>query len=323
MGALIRNDPKNLKFIFVVGPTATGKSSWAIQQAEKYQGSVLNIDSVQFYQGLEIGSAAPNKSEKARVPHYLYSYISAPEEMTAGKYLRDFYQLIETTSLKSPIFIVGGTGFYVQALEKGMYDLEPITSDLREKIESELKNSGPEKLFLELNLSDPTHQIHINDHYRLVRAIEILRHHKKTPADFKNLKHLNKNAFPFPYFKVGFSLPKEEALIKVQKRAEWMLANGMIEETQKCLNLGLENWSPLSSVGYKDVVNFLLHNNSREELLSNVVTSTMRLIKKQKTWFKRDLTILWSDFSSVSLNVIEAQLHQFLTAIDPPVVAKS
>ncbi len=313
---------KDLKFIFVVGPTATGKSAWALQQAEKYQGSILNIDSVQFYQGLEIGSAAPNQVEKARVPHYLYSYVSAPGEMTAGNYLRDFYQLIESTPLKSPVFIVGGTGFYIQALEKGMYDLEPTNPEVRKKIELELAEIGPEKLFAELSAADPTHPIHINDHYRLVRAIEILRYYKKTPADFKNLKQINKNAFPFPYLKIGFSLPKEEALLKVQQRTEWMLGHGMIEETENFLKLGFEKWAPLSSVGYKDVVDFLLHNNSRSELFGTIVRSTMKLIKKQKTWFKRDLTVLWSDFSADSLTEIERQLDLFLTAIDPTVDAK-
>ena len=119
------------KFIFVVGPTASGKSQWALEQAEKYSGSIINCDSVQFYKGLEIGSAAPTQLEKKKAPHHLYGYVEAPQEMTAGQFLRDFYQLLEKKILKFPVFIVGGTGFYVLALEKGMYDLEPADLELR------------------------------------------------------------------------------------------------------------------------------------------------------------------------------------------------
>ena len=105
------------KIIFVLGPTASGKSAWALEQAVKYQGSVVNIDSVQFYKGLEIGSAAPTALEKKMVPHYLYSYVEAPHEVTAGRYLKDFYALLET-NIQFPLFIVGGDGFLHSGLRK-------------------------------------------------------------------------------------------------------------------------------------------------------------------------------------------------------------
>ena len=108
------------KVIFVVGPTASGKSALAMQLAKKFNGSIINIDSVQFYEGLIVGSAAPSEEEKKQVPHYLFSYVKAPDEMTAGQYIRDFYELIESGKVTSPLFVVGVTGFYVQSLEKGM-----------------------------------------------------------------------------------------------------------------------------------------------------------------------------------------------------------
>ena len=83
---------ENQKIIFVIGSTASGKSQWAMSLAKKYNGSILNIDSVQFYEGLVIGSAAPTQAEKSEIPHYLYNYVQAPIEMTAGQFLRDFYQ---------------------------------------------------------------------------------------------------------------------------------------------------------------------------------------------------------------------------------------
>ena len=160
--AVLTNDAK---CVFVVGPTASGKSAWALAQAQKHNGSIINIDSVQFYAGLLIGSAAPTDDEKKLVPHYLYSYVSAPAEMTAGGYLKDFYQLL-TGQVKFPLFIVGGTGFYIQALEKGMFDVEAAPAEIREQLESELNKNGAEKLYRELLARDPRSKIHVNDHFQ-------------------------------------------------------------------------------------------------------------------------------------------------------------
>ena len=307
-----------------MGPTASGKSQWALEQAEKYSGSIINCDSVQFYKGLEIGSAAPTFLDKNKAPHHMYGYVEAPKEMTAGQFLRDFYQLLEKKILKFPVFIVGGTGFYVQALEKGMYDLEPADLELRAQIEAELQSRGAEILHQELSFADPKHFIHLNDHYRLVRAIEILRTHGLTPTQLKarTVNTENKNAFLFPYIKIGFSENKESAHLKIQQRAKKMIENGMIEEVQFFLKNGFKDWAPLASVGYKEVVDYLLHNKSKSELFDSIVTSTMQLIKKQKTWFKRDSSILWSDSGSDNQINLKDKLDLFLTSIDPSTLEK-
>ncbi len=307
-----------------MGPTGSGKSAWALEQAKKYSGSIVNCDSVQFYKGLEIGSASPTIEEKNVAPHYLYNYIEAPFEMTAGQFLRDFYQLVEKNVLKSPVFIVGGTGFYVQALEKGMYDVEPADLGLRSLIEAELKNHGSQPLHDELTAADPEHLIHLNDHYRLVRAIEILRASGETPTLLKARagRVENKNAFPFPYLKVGFLQTKEVSQAKILERSQRMIEYGLLTETQFYLNSGFSDWSPLSSVGYKEAVDYLIYNKSKSQLLENVVTSTMQLIKKQKTWFKRDTSILWSDGNFDNQTKLDQQLDLYLTTIDPSTLEK-
>ncbi|MBC7419508.1 MAG: tRNA (adenosine(37)-N6)-dimethylallyltransferase MiaA [Bdellovibrio sp.] len=299
------------KVIFVVGPTAVGKSAWALQQAIKYHGSIVNIDSVQFYRGLDVGSAAPSEAEKKIVPHYLYSYVFAPAEMTAGRYITDFYELLKT-DIQFPLFVVGGTGFYIQALEKGMFDVEPIEEKFREEIENELAEFGPEKLYTELKQKDPDTKIHLNDHYRLVRALEILRHTGKIPSKLKNQPVENKNGLKLPYIKIGFSFEKEIFLARVKHRTKQMIANGMIDETNHFLKQGFGHWAPLSSVGFKECVEYIKNDLSREWLEEAIEQSTMKLIKKQKTWFKRDASILWSDSSADSLNLVGQKLDQFL-----------
>lgn len=287
-------DSQLKKCIFVVGPTASGKSAWALEQAEKYKGSIVNIDSIQLYQDLLIGSAAPTGAEKKRAPHLLYNYVGAPEEMTAGGYLRDFYRMIETMP-EFPLFIVGGTGFYIQALEKGMFDVEPVPREIRLAIENELAVEGAEKLYAELLARDPGSKIHINDHFRLVRAVEIIRHTGGIPSELKRANAENKNAFPFEFIKVGFDFEKIQYEAPVKKRTALMIEGGIIEETFALKERGLSTWAPMQSVGYKETLEFLDNGKSREWLAENINQSTMQLIKKQKTWFKRDDTILWSN----------------------------
>ncbi len=285
---------KNRKCIFVVGPTASGKSAWALEQAEKHKGSIVNIDSIQLYKDLLIGSAAPTIQEKKRVPHLLYNYVAAPAEMTAGGYLRDFNQMVENLPV-FPLFIVGGTGFYIQALEKGMFDIEPVPPEIRAAIEAELANDGAGKLYAELQAGDPATKIHINDHFRLVRAVEILRHSDGIPSELRKADSENKNAFPFEYIKVGFDFEKSLYETPVRKRTALMIKSGIIEETRALKERGLSGWAPMQSVGYKETVAFLETGKSLEWLAENIHISTMQLIKKQKTWFKRDSTILWSN----------------------------
>lgn len=287
--------PMKKKCIFVLGPTASGKSAWALQQAQKYKGSVVNIDSIQLYKGLVIGSAAPTEEEKSKAPHYLYSYVEAPKEMTAGDYLKDFYQLLEC-NIRFPLFIVGGTGFYIQALEKGMFNIEPIPAEFRKNIENELAAKGAAILYAELKEKDPDTKIHINDHYRLVRAIEIIRHSGVTPTQLKMRAEVaNKNEFPFEYIKLGFDFDKSDLEERVKKRTKKIIEAGIIDETEKFYKLNLIDWSPLQSVGYKETIELLRTSKSKEWLFEAINQSTMQLIKKQKTWFKRDKSILWSN----------------------------
>lgn len=310
------------KVVFVVGPTATGKSAWALELAQKYDGTIVNIDSVQCYRGLEIGSAAPTAQEKAEASYKLYSYVVAPQEITAGQYLRDFYSLLEDSSLKFPLFITGGTGFYIQALEKGMYNVPEMPEGLKEQIENEILEFGNEKLYQELIAFDPATKIHVNDSYRLGRALEVKRAFNKKMSELQAEGEGNrKNKIPFPYIKIGIWPDAGVLEKKVQQRTDKMLADGMIDETKHFLDRGFADWAPLHSVGYQDVVDYLQNKIRHSELASAINQSTMQLIKKQRTWFKRDESILWSNLQSETHTQVRVQVDQFLmelrTSFDP------
>jgi tRNA dimethylallyltransferase len=312
------------KVVFVVGSTASGKSDWALKLAKKYSGSIVNIDSVQFYEGLVVGSAAPSESEKKEVPHYLYNYIQAPHEMTAGEFLRDFYSLLEKPDLKFPLFIVGGTGFYIQALEKGMFNIPEVSPEMKQQIEQEIVEFGTQKAYAELLAFDPSTKVHANDAYRIGRALEVKRSFGKTmselQAEFVSDEATQKFQLKNPYLKIGRLLSKDLLQTRVCRRTELMLKSGIIGEVQAFLKLGFDDWAPLKSVGYFQVLQFLkneshqIFEKSLQNLAEEISQSTMKLIKKQKTWFKRDQTILWSDGTLESEQQIERRIDQFLVA---------
>ncbi len=300
------------KIIFVIGSTASGKSHWALELAQKYRGSIVNIDSIQFYKGLVVGSAAPLDIDKAKAPHYLYNYVSAPLEMTAGEFLRDFYKLLENKNLKFPLFVVGGTGFYIQALEKGMFDIPEIPPALKTEIEKEILEFGNEKAYAELIAFDTQTQIHVNDAYRIGRALEVKRAFGKTMSQLQaEFLQSKKFELKIPYLKIGRWLDKEILFKNVSARTKDMLKNGLVEEVEYFMKQGYAEWAPLKSVGYFEVLQYHQKCVAKDQLNELISQSTMRLIKKQKTWFKRDNSVLWSDGDLLKEKHIEDRIDQF------------
>ena len=307
------NLTQKIPLVFVVGSTASGKSELALRLAEQYGGVVVNCDSVQFYKSLEIGSASPSQQDKLRAPHYLYNYLDCPSEMTAGQFVRDFYQLLQHQSFQGPIFVVGGTGFYIQALEKGMYDIPEVSDEIKKQVVLDMQVKGTSDMYQELVAFDPKTAIHPNDAYRIGRALEVKRQFGKKMSDLiMEAEQKTKNGWPFEYLKLGLNPEKEIIRRRISQRTEVMLKSGMIEEVNQFIGSSHEDWAPLNSVGYWEVKEFLKGRIQQSELAAQINLSTSQLVKKQRTWFKRDQSILWSDsVDKIKLN-LGSQIDQFL-----------
>lgn len=298
-----------MQVFFIVGTTASGKSALALHWAQKLGGAIVNCDSIQVYQGLDIGSAKPTVAERSLVPHYLFDFVPVGEELTAGQYQRIFFDTMKELEKKFPVvFVVGGTGFYFQAIEKGMYPVGAARPELIAEIEQELKTSqGAYRLYQELVQKDPivASKISEQDHYRIARAIEMMRTHGKTVTEIKQSFEENRKPFPYPLKKIGVKLPREQLLLRVQERTKKMLAAGLLSEVENLLaELKQRNkldWAPMRSVGYLECVEFLGQVGAESEpsvlknLEESIVQSTMQLAKKQRTWFQRDKDIYWFD----------------------------
>lgn len=283
--------------VFVVGPTAAGKSYWALEQAKKYPDScIVNCDSVQIYKHLDIGSSKPSADELKIRPHYLYSEIDFPETVTAGQYERLFFNLLESIPEKK-IFVVGGTGFYFQAIEKGMYPVSVIKDEVKTEFEQLVTNKGFDYLYQWIEKEDPefAKKISVNDHYRIERSYQLMRSENKPMTQIQKEFSEAQRPFPYPLTKIGITEDKETLRSMVSLRTKKMFQQGLVEEVKQLLEKGMGGWDPLSSVGYRETMQWLQAGmiGSLPSLETEICISTMQLIKKQKTWFQRDKNILW------------------------------
>lgn len=280
------------KAALIVGPTASGKSRLALECAVAAGLPIVNVDSIQMCKGLKIGAALPSSQDFKLADHHLYSYIEKGQQLTAAIYVGAVQALLQKQNFQKLLFC-GGSGFYLQALEKGMYPVSKATGLLNQQIDQRIADEGWEKIHKELIEKSPELQrtIHVNDHYRIRRALEMMMLSQKNPQE------LEQNLTPSPIadyqkIKVGLFAEKDVLRARVEKRASIMLDEGFVEEVQS-LRLKYAEWAPLSSVGYKEVGLYLDGQITKDELLPSIVTSHMQLIKKQMTWFKKDTAIKW------------------------------
>lgn len=294
--------------VLIVGPTASGKSALALALAERFGGSILNCDSLQFYQRLDIGTAKPPPEERARVPHFLFDFVPPGEVLTAGDFRRLALDVVAQST--SPVFAVGGSGFYIQAFEKGMYDVPKPKPEIEQSVRERLANDGLAALYVELVKRDPEYgdRINPNDAYRITRALVLMDDSGKTVTEVR--RSFAQTPFPYPLLKLGISVAREELLPRVRTRVQDMLRNGFLEEVKGLLSDGFGSWPPLLSVGYKECVQFL-KGELDSDLESLIVEKTMQLAKKQRTWFNRDKEITWLSLDQ-TLEEGEARVAAFL-----------
>ena len=292
---------------FVVGPTASGKSdlALAISEAEAAPGpEIINSDSVQFFEGVEIGAAKPPPQDLARVKHHLISNVPEGGEYTAGIFRLDALEIAKQGAKRQQNrwLVVGGSGFYVQALEKGMHDVPDVKPGIREQVENESElPQGFEKLHAELLSRDPVAaaKIHPSDRYRILRALELLRSfpENQTLSAIRERFAAAPTVKEFELAKIGVFQERPVLHKRIIERTQRMLKAGLIEEVEGLRARGLKDWAPLKSVGYREVQSYLDGELKREELEPLIVTSTFQLAKRQMTWFKRDPSIVWFDSS--------------------------
>ena len=290
-----RSKPKPV--LAIVGPTAIGKTTVAIDVANKVNGEIIGLDSRQIYRGMAVGTAQPTIEELAAAPHHLIGVKDPDSPISAGKYAKLVLNLVKDISErgKEPI-ICGGAGLYYRAITKGIFSESETDLDVREKLIQEYEETGPEGLLNRLQELDPEYavKVHPNNKKRLIRALEIYTVTGKPPSE-----HFNRQEkFGTPklnLFTVLLTIDRKELDKRIAKRTAKMLNSGWIEET-KMLRKGNDPIAmhPMDSIGYRQIAAFLDGKLNKEELEAKIILRTCQYARRQLQWFRQeniDLTI--------------------------------
>jgi tRNA dimethylallyltransferase len=278
LGLIVHN------YIAIVGPTASGKSALAMELAKKHQGEIVSCDSVQIYQGFNIGSAKPTLQEQAEVPHHLLDCASWQEPYDAARYGKDARKVITDIQNRNKLpIVVGGTGLYLRALwGYGFNDL-PTDSELK----AQLSTLTAEALYQKLQELDPQRasQLHPHDKFRLIRACEVAT---LTGSSLATLSKQETSIFAPDQVIMCSSPDKAKREERIRLRTELMLREGLIAETQNLLAQGCDpNCKPMQTIGYKQVVAYLQGEIKAKDLSERIVIATRQYARKQLMWFRQ------------------------------------
>lgn len=287
------------KNVFILGSTGVGKSALALKISKQLNAShnstaIINADSLQLYKGLDIGTAKPSAQDMLDVPHLLFDCMDYPKEATVAWYYKNFFSNLDSQQYKN-FLVVGGSGFYIRALESGLYPEHKISTEIKKKYEDLCKQQGPEVLHKILITQDlqSSKSIHHKDSYRLIRALSVIEASGKKISEIKKTFDAQKKDYPYLLKKVGLFVSREELRTMLVDRIKFMIKTGFIKEVKDLLKNKQQNWKPLFSVGYKEVQMYLQGHLDKTALENLILQSTMALAKRQSTWFKKDKNIQW------------------------------
>jgi tRNA dimethylallyltransferase len=279
------------KLIIVLGPTAVGKTSYAIALAKQVGSPVISCDSRQIYKEMRIGTAVPSDEELAEVKHHFIRCRSVKDYYTAGLYELDAMALMdELFKTHDTLVMCGGSGLYIEAVCKGLDDFPPADPELRASLMKRLDEEGLESLRFELGKLDPESYaaIDIANPQRVVRALEVTI---GTGRKFSSFKSGTAKQRPFEIEKIGLSMPREALNRRIDERVDRMAEDGLVEEVRSLLPL--RELTALRTVGYREVFKYLDGACTLPEALDEVKLDTRHYAKKQMTWFGRDESVRW------------------------------
>ncbi|MGH9826617.1 MAG: tRNA (adenosine(37)-N6)-dimethylallyltransferase MiaA [Blastocatellia bacterium] len=280
----------------IVGPTASGKSDLGIELALRISGEAVNLDSVQVYRGLYVATAKVPLEQRRGVPHHLVDIAEPTENFTAGEYARRAYGVILDIETRGRVpILVGGTGFYLRALVRPLFESPPTDLDLRRPLQKALERSGPEHLHKMLKRLDPESAERVNpkDWSRTMRALEYrlqtgLRISQSQPTTGLVPEIANR------ILVIALSPPRDELYTRINSRADRMFREGLVEEVRALIESGVPpDAKAFQAHGYRRVVEYIQGKISREEALEQMKLDTRHYAKRQWTWWRAWPDVHW------------------------------
>ena len=292
------------KIILIYGPTASGKSKFALKLAQKIDGEIINADSMQVYKELKVLSARPRKEDINKIKHHLYGFQSVKKNFSTGDWLKLAQKKIFEVKKRGKIpILVGGTGLYFKALTEGLVNFPKIPIPFRKKIRALHKNLGAKKFFLRLVKEDPLVRNHLiqSDTQRVIRAYEIKKFTNKSMYEwFKNTKsEFEKNDF----FKIYIDFPRTDLLVRIKERAVDMLDNGAVSEVKKFMKLKVSKVNSANkAIGINEIKEFIKKKIKIEDVIDKISIKTRQYAKRQTTWARGNMSD-WNKIKSSGLKV--------------------
>jgi tRNA dimethylallyltransferase len=301
------------KVIVIAGPTASGKSELAVRLAERFDGEVINADSMQIYSEMFIGTARPCADMLERVPHHLFGIIPPDKDFTAADFQREARGVITDIASRGKLPVIsGGTGLYIRVLLGGLAESPSADNQYRQELNEFAAACGTQALHERLQAVDPetAGRLHPNDSLRVIRALEVF---KQTGRSMSELQHEHKFMLKWcNSLKIGIKVERKELYSRINERVDRMIADGLVKEVERLLSRG---YSPrlksLSSIGYKEICEYLSGRVTLSEAIGNIQKNSRHYAKRQLTWFGSDMEMNWFEFPLI-FEDISAYVTDFL-----------
>lgn len=277
--------------IVVVGPTAIGKTTMAIDLAQHFQTEILSADSRQFFKEMEIGTAKPSAAELASAPHHFINSHSVDTLFSTGDFENQALELLETLFQKhDTVIMVGGSGLYIDALCNGLDKLPDIDLKVREGLNDRFAHEGISFVQDLLKEYDPEYfeKVDQSNPQRMIRGVEFFL---STGQKLSSFLTSTKKQRPFNIIKIGLNTDRPVLYERINNRVEQMLHHGLVEEVKSLQSFRAYN--ALNTVGYSEIFDYLDGNASLQEAVDKIKQNTRRFAKRQLTWFRKDGTTAW------------------------------
>ena len=299
-----------MKDIVLLGPTAVGKTEFAIKLAMKIDAEIISADSVQIHKYLDIGSAKPTKKEQSLVKHHLIDIKKPDESFSAGEFVGAVNKIVEQIHIRGKnVIIVGGSGFYVNSLLFGLDGIEPVDLKIKRFFDDINDIYCSEYLYKWLSVIDKNwaEKIHKNDSQRIKRGLSVYVSTGKLLSEcFTAAKSLSDHFSVFILFAEKNFLDK-----RIERRAEKMIQSGLIDEVKKLIYMGYAQTAPLKSIGYRETLEFLSTSMTKQQLIGLITKNTKSYAKRQMTFFR-------SRFKDASwINIQNESLEEFIARLEP------
>jgi tRNA dimethylallyltransferase len=298
-----------LPLIIICGPTATGKSDLAVEVAKKFDGEIINADSMQLYKGMDIGTAKLTLAERQGIPHHLLDILSVNQDASVAAYQELARSAIDEIHKRNKVaIVVGGTGLYIKSIVDEM-NFPETDPELRAKLESEAELLGTAELYSRLRLLDPEAAAAIEpaNTRRIIRALEVIEVTGKPYS--ANLPSDTSLRFP-DAIHIGLAMERASLAPRIEARVHRMFDQGLVNEVEHLLGEGLlEGTTAQRAIGYAQVISLLNGQISKDQAIEETIVATRQYVRRQETWFKRDQRIQWIGEGEPRLPFIEERIN--------------